>query len=86
MDYLAKVTIDGDLYEAHVSVKVQDYDGELDAEFSTVLGYVNDVVCDLYTEFTTTIQEELIDDAIEQWRSDNNADAVYDAMRDGCWR
>ena len=80
MDYLAKVTIEGVLYEAHVDVR--EYDGELEAEFSTCLGWVDDVVCDLYTEFTTTIQDELLDEAADMYRMDDGADEAYAAMRD----
>ena len=80
MDYLAKVTIEGVLYEAHVDVR--EYDGELEAEFSTSLGYVDDVVCALYTEFTTTVQDALLDEAADMYRADDGADAAYDAMRD----
>ena len=80
MDYLAKVTIEGVVYEAHVDVR--EYDRELEAEFSTSLGYVDDVVCDLYTEFTTTVQDALLDEAADMYRDDDGADAAYDAMRD----
>ena len=42
MDYLAKINIAGHTYEAHVDVR--EYDGELEAEFSTSLVYVDDRV------------------------------------------
>ena len=77
MKYLSEVTIDGVTYEAWVDVHD---DG--DADFSTCLGYVDDVVCDLYTEFTTTVQDALLDAAIDMYRSDNGADEIYEAWRD----
>lgn len=78
--YMAEVASEGDIYEAWVRVHP---DG--DADFSVVLAYINDEVIPL-SDVPDTIQDELLDDAIAQYRTDNNADAVYDAMRDGSWR
>ncbi len=78
--YLAEVTSDGVTYEAWVRVHA---DG--DADFSTQLAYINDEAYPI-SEVPAIRQDDLLDDAIEQYRTDNNADAIYEAMRDGCFR
>jgi hypothetical protein len=79
MDYLAKVTIEGVVYEAHVDVR--EYDGELEADLSTSLIYINDKV-HLASDVPCEVLDELLDEAYDMYRSDDGADAAYDAMRD----
>ena len=79
MDYLAKVTIEGVVYEAHVNVR--EYDGELEAEFSTSLVYVDDRVYGMEA-VSSVVLDDLLDEAADMYRADDGADAAYDAMRD----
>jgi hypothetical protein len=79
MDYLAKVTIEGVLYEAHVDVR--EYDGELEADLSTSLIYIDDKV-HLAADVSDSVLDELLDEACDMYRDDDGADAAYDAMRD----
>ena len=79
MDYLAKVTIEGVIYEAHVDVR--EYDGELEADLSTSLVYIDDKV-HLATDVSDVVIDELLDEAADMYRMDDGADAAYDAMRD----
>ena len=79
MDYLAKVKIDGVVYEAHVDVR--EYDGELEADLSTSLIYIDDKV-HLAADVSDAVLDELLDEAADMYRSDDGADAAYDAMRD----
>ena len=79
MDYLAKVTIEGVLYEAHVDVR--EYDGELEADLNTSLIYINDKV-HLASDVPCEVLDELLDEAADMYRDDDGADAAYDAMRD----
>ena len=79
MDYLAKVTIEGVLYEAHVDVR--EYDGELEADLSTSLIYIDDKV-HLAADVSDAVLDELLDEAADMYRSDDGADAAYDAMSD----
>ena len=79
MDYLAKVKIDGVVYEAHVDVR--EYDGELEADLSTSLIYIDDKV-HLAADVSDAVIDELLDEACDMYRDDDGADAAYDAMRD----
>jgi hypothetical protein len=79
MDYLAKVTIEGVVYEAHVDVR--EYDGELEAEFSTSLVYVDNRVYGMEA-VSSVVLDDLLDEAADMYRDDDGADAAYDAMRD----
>ena len=79
MDYLAKVTIEGVVYEAHVDVR--EYDGELEAEFSTTLVYVDDRVYGMEA-VSSVVLDDLLDEAADMYRADDGADVAYDAMRD----
>ena len=79
MDYLAKVTIEGVLYEAHVDVR--EYDGELEADLNTSLIYINDKV-HLASDVPCEVLDELLDEAADMYRDDDGADEAYDAMRD----
>ena len=79
MDYLAEVTIEGVVYEAHVNVR--EYDGELEAEFSTSLVYVNDRVYGI-DDVSSIVLYSLLDEGADMYRMDDGADAAYDAMRD----
>ena len=79
MDYLAKVTIEGVVYEAHVDVR--EYDGELEAEFSTSLVYVDDKVHGM-DAVSSIVLDALLDEGADMYRDDDGADAAYDAMRD----
>ena len=79
MDYLAKVTIEGVVYEAHVDVR--EYDGELEADFSTSLVYVDDRVYGMEA-VSSAVLDDLLDEAADMYRADDGADAAYDAMRD----
>ena len=79
MDYLAKVTIEGVLYEAHVDVR--EYDGELEAELSTSLVYIDDKV-HTSSDVSDVVIDELLEEACDMYRDDDGADAAYDAMRD----
>ena len=83
MDYLAKVTVDGVVYEARVNVY---YAGDcLEPDFSTVVGYINDAAVAI-SDIDPDVQDMLLDDAFGQYLNDDGADAAYDAMRDGEWR
>jgi len=79
MDYLAKVTIEGVVYEAHVDVR--EYDGELEAEFSTSLVYVDDKVHGM-DAVSSIVLDALLDEGADMYRDDDGADAAYDAWRD----
>jgi hypothetical protein len=79
MDYLAKVTIEGVVYEAHVDVR--EYDGELEADLNTSLIYINDKV-HLASDVPYGVLDELLEEAYDMYRMDDGADAAYDAMRD----
>ena len=79
MDYLAKVTIEGVLYEAHADVR--EYDGELEADLNTSLVYIDDKV-HLASDVPSEIIDALLDEAADMYRMDDGADAAYDAMRD----
>ena len=79
MDYLAKATIEGVVYEAHVDVR--EYDGELEADLNTSLIYINDKV-HLAADVESAIIDELLDEAADMYRADDGADAAYDAWRD----
>ena len=79
MDYLAKVTIEGVLYEAHVEVR--EYDGELEADLNTALIYIDDKV-HLAADVSDAVQDALLDEAADMYRDDDGADAAYDAWRD----
>jgi hypothetical protein len=79
MNYLAKVIIEGVVYEAHVDVR--EYDGELDVELKTCLIYIDDKVhlAELVSE---TIINELLDEACDMYNDDDGADEIYEAWRD----
>jgi hypothetical protein len=79
MDYLAKVTVDGVLYEAHVDVR--EYDGELEAELNTSLIYINDKV-HLAALVSDDIIDDLLDEGCDMYREDDGADEAYAAWRD----
>ena len=79
MDYLAKVTIEGVLYEAHVEVR--EYDGELEADLNTSLIYIDDKV-HLAADVPDTIIDELLDEAADMYRDDDGGDEAYEAWRD----
>jgi hypothetical protein len=79
MDYLAKVTIEGVIYEAHVDVR--EYDGELEAEFSTSLVYVDNRVYGMEA-VSSVVLDDLLDEAADMYRMDDGADEAYAAMRD----
>ena len=76
MKYLSEVTIDGVTYEAWVDVHE---DG--DADFSTWLAFIDDSVCNV-DEVPDTVQDDLLDAAIDMYRNDNGADEIYEAWRD----
>jgi hypothetical protein len=76
MKYLSEVTIDGVTYEAWVDVHD---DG--DADFSTCLAFIDDSVCDV-DDLPALVQDTLLDLAIDQYRTDNGADEIYEAWRD----
>lgn len=79
MDYLAKVTIEGVIYEAHVDVR--EYDGELEADLSTSLIYIDDKV-HLAADVSDAVIDELLDEACDMYRDDDGADEAYEAWRD----
>jgi hypothetical protein len=79
MDYLAKVTIEGVLYEAHVDVR--EYDGELEADLNTCLIYIDDKV-HLAADVSDAVIDELLDEAADMYREDDGADEAYEAWRD----
>lgn len=79
MDYLAKVTVDGVVYEARVNV--YDAGDCLDPDFSTVVGYINDSAVAV-SDINPDVRDLLLDDACEQYLTDNGADEVYQAWRD----
>ena len=79
MDYLAKVNVGGSICEAHVDVR--EYGGELEAELSTVIVYIDNEVHAAYG-VSDRIIDSLLDEACEQYRMDDGADAAYDAWRD----
>jgi hypothetical protein len=76
MKYLSEVTVDGVTYEAWVDVHE---DG--DADFSTWLAFIDDSVCNV-DEVPDTVQDDLLDAAIDMYRNDNGADEIYEAWRD----
>jgi hypothetical protein len=76
MKYLSEVMIDDVIYEAWVTVHS---DG--DAEFSTHIGFVDYRAYPL-SEIPDLVQDELLDAAIDIYRTDNGADEVYEAWRD----
>jgi hypothetical protein len=76
MKYLSEVTFQDVLYEAWVDVHE---DG--DADFSTVLGFIDDRVCDL-DDIPDAVQDDLLDTAIEWYREDNGADEAREVWRD----
>jgi len=84
MEYLIEMDKDNTTYEAWIDVRV-DEDGIVDVDFATCLGWINDEVVDV-TEIPLHRQEEMLEMAVDEWRRDDGADAVYDAMRDGEWR
>ena len=79
MDYLAKVTVEGVLYEAHVEVR--EYDGELEAGLNTSLIYIDDKV-HLAVDVSDAVIDELLDEAADMYRADDGADEAYAAWRD----
>jgi hypothetical protein len=79
MKYLSEVTIDDVAYEAWVEVRT--YDSCEEVEFATVLAYV-DNECIAADDLPDVVIDLLFDDAVEQYRGDDGADAAYDAMRD----
>lgn len=79
MDYLAKVTIEGVVYEAHVDVR--EYDGELEAELNTSLVYIDDKV-HLAGDVSSIVIDNLLDEAADMYRDDDGADEAYAAWRD----
>ena len=79
MDYLAKVTIEGVLYEAHVDVR--EYDGELEADLSTSLVYIDDKV-HTSSDVSDVVIDLLLDEAADMYRMDDGGDEAYAAMRD----
>ena len=79
MDYLAKVTVDGVLYEAHVDVR--EYDGELEADLNTSLIYIDDKV-HLAADVSDAVIDELLDEAADMYRDDDGGDEAYAAWRD----
>lgn len=76
MKYLSEVTIDDVIYEAWVTVHD---DG--DADFSTRIGFVDYRAYPL-SEIPDLVQDTLLDLAIDQYRTDNGADEIYEAWRD----
>jgi hypothetical protein len=76
MKYLSEVMVDGVTYEAWVTVHD---DG--DADFSTCLAFIDDNVCDV-DEVPDMVQDDLLDAAIDMYRTDNGADEIYEAWRD----
>ena len=84
MQYLIEMDKDNTSYEAWVYVSV-DEDGIADVDFATCLGWINNEVVDV-SEIPLCCQEEMLELAVDEWRRDDGADAVYDAMRDGEWR
>jgi len=79
MDYLAKVTVEGVVYEAHVEVR--EYDGELEADLNTALIYINDEV-HLAADVSDEVQDALLDEAADMYRDDDGADEAREAWRD----
>ena len=80
MKYLAEVTVDGVTYAAWATV--YDAGDCLDhTYFSTRLAYVNDTVCAL-SEVPDAVHDDLLDAAIDLYRTDNGADEIYEAWRD----
>ena len=79
MDYLAKVNVGGSICEAHVDVR--EYDGELEAELSTVIVYIDNEV-HAASEVSDVIIDSLLDEACEQYRMDDGSDEAYEAWRD----
>jgi hypothetical protein len=79
MKYLSEVTVDDVPYEAWVDVRT--YDSCEEVEFASVLAYVNNesIAAD---DLPDVVIDLLFDDAVEQHRGDDGADAAYDAMRD----
>ena len=79
MEYLAEVKIEDVKYESHVDVR--EYDGELEVEFCTGFGFINDTV-EMLNDIPESVQEMLLDEGADMYRMDDGADAAYDAMRD----
>jgi len=79
MDYLAKVTIDGVLYEAHVDVRA--YDGEVEGELNTSLIYIDDKV-HLAVDVSDVVIDALLDEACDMYLADDGGDEAYAAWRD----
>ena len=79
MDYLAKVTIEGVVYEAHVDVR--EYDGELEADLNTALIYIDDKV-HLAVDVEDAIIDELVDEGCDMYLADDGGDEAYAAWRD----
>lgn len=79
MDYLAKVTIESVVYEAHVDVR--EYDGELEAELNTSLVYIDDKV-HLAGDVSSIVIDTLLDEACDMYRDDDGGDEAYAAWRD----
>ena len=79
MDYLAKVTIEGVIYEAHVDVR--EYDGELEADLSTSLVYIDDKV-HLAIDVSDVVIDALLDEACDMYLADDGGDEAYEAWRD----
>jgi hypothetical protein len=79
MDYLAKVTVEGVVYEAHVDVR--EYDGELEADLNTSLIYIDDKV-HLAADVEDAIIDALLDEAADMYRDDDGGDEAYAAWRD----
>ena len=79
MEYLAKVKLGDDVYEAYADVR--QYDGEYEVDFSTSLAYVNDEVT-LASDLPEMVIDKLFDEACDMYNTDDGADAAYDAMRD----
>jgi hypothetical protein len=79
MKYLAEVTVDDVEYEAWVDVRT--YDSCEEVEFATVLAYVDNesIAAD---DLPDVVIDLLFDDAVEQYRTDNGADEIYQAWRD----
>jgi hypothetical protein len=76
MEYLSEVTVDGVTYESWVTVHD---DG--DADFTTWIAFIDDSMCNV-DEVPDTVQDDLLDAAIDMYRNDNGADEIYEAWRD----
>ena len=80
MKYLIEIKHDHTTYEAWVEVR-EDEDGVVDVDFATCLGWINDEVVAL-SDIPFHRKEEMLSDAVDEYRMDYGADAAYDAMRD----